>query len=168
MLKILQENIRRRLTTMELSLTELGRQAGVRTSTISSILDGSSKNPTIKIIYAIAQVFQCSIEDLIIPEHKQSHHRPDQTIIKWLQTLEENWHPVLHDEIYNFIQHYISLNHIKAKAWQVLLCMLEIYAYSSSRQQSYMDTSFAEWIIHKTFKNTDGIHPIITPEPIAS
>jgi transcriptional regulator with XRE-family HTH domain len=168
MLKILQENIRRRLTTMKLSLTELGRQAGIRTSTISSILCGSSKNPTIKVIYAIAQVFQCSIEDLIIPEYKQSHHRPTQTIIKWLQTLEENWHPILHDEIYNFIQHYISLNRIEAKAWQVLLCFLEIYAYSSSKQQSYMDISFAEWITNKTFKNIDGMHPIITPEHIAS
>jgi transcriptional regulator with XRE-family HTH domain len=168
MLKALQENIRNRLTIMKLSLADLERQTGIRSSTISSILDGSSKNPTIKVIYAIAQVFQCSIEDLIIAEHERNHHRPAQTIIKWLQTLEENWHPVLHDEIYNFIQHYISLNHIKAKAWQVLLCMLEIYAYSSSRQQSYMDTSFAEWIIHKTFKNTDGIHPIITPEHIAS
>ena len=52
-------------TAQDLSRDELARQAKVNYNTIITLESGANKNPTIKTLIGIAQVFDISVEDLI-------------------------------------------------------------------------------------------------------
>ena len=52
-------------TAQDLSRDELARQAKVNYNTIIKLESGANKNPTIKTLIGIAQVFDISVEDLI-------------------------------------------------------------------------------------------------------
>lgn len=52
-------------TAKDLSRDELARQAKVNYNTIIKLESGANKNPTIKTLIGIAQVFDVSVEELI-------------------------------------------------------------------------------------------------------
>ncbi len=51
--------------TKDLSRDELARQAKVNYNTIIKLESGANKNPTVKTLIGIAQVFDTTVEDLI-------------------------------------------------------------------------------------------------------
>ena len=153
MYQILQKNIKTRLKKLGIKNNELERRSGLSEGAVSSILRGISKNPSLKSIFSIAKVLNCSIDDLVAHETDTASKAIDMTLHQWLEDLATKWSPNLHDEVYRFVNRYIEHHKIEATAWQALTCVLEIYTYSSSETSCHVNTKFAHWVLDKTFNN---------------
>lgn len=57
--------IKKMRTAQDLSRDELAREAKVNYNTVIKLESGANKNPTIKTLIGLAQVFNVSVEDLI-------------------------------------------------------------------------------------------------------
>ncbi len=58
-------NVKNRRMDMDLSREELARKAKVNYNTIIKLESGANKNPTIKTLVGICNVFGCTVEVLI-------------------------------------------------------------------------------------------------------
>ncbi|MBP7134283.1 helix-turn-helix transcriptional regulator [Patescibacteria group bacterium] len=61
----LAATLKKMRATKDLSRDELARQAKVNYNTIIKLESGANKNPTVKTLIGIAQVFDTTVEDLI-------------------------------------------------------------------------------------------------------
>jgi transcriptional regulator with XRE-family HTH domain len=62
--------IRQRRLNKKLSQAELAKKATVPQSVIAEIETGKSKNPTVETAIRIANVLDCTVEDLTVAEEK--------------------------------------------------------------------------------------------------
>ncbi|MCK9360819.1 helix-turn-helix transcriptional regulator [Patescibacteria group bacterium] len=58
-------NIKKKRTKLDLSREELAKKAKVNYNTIIKLESGANKNPTIKTLLGLANVFGCPVEELI-------------------------------------------------------------------------------------------------------
>jgi DNA-binding XRE family transcriptional regulator len=58
-------NVKKMRTSMDLSREDLARKAKVNYNTIIKLESGANKNPTIKTLVGICNVFGCTVEVLI-------------------------------------------------------------------------------------------------------
>ena len=61
----LQSQIEQRRKICDLSIQALERKAGLKSSAVRNILNGTSKNPSVHTLRAIADALDCSILDLL-------------------------------------------------------------------------------------------------------
>lgn len=61
----LVENIKKILLRDSLSIASLERKAGLNQNTLSVILQGKTKSPTIETVYALANALECSLDELL-------------------------------------------------------------------------------------------------------
>jgi len=146
----LTENIRQKLSTKNISVSELERRAGLKQSTLQNILYGRSKNPSIETIKSIARELNCSIEELIgeldylnpntlnNPNHKEQEEALD----------EHPWNPVLFIKTIEMVQSILDAKKITLPKKQVLASVDEVYRYSNGVSDE-VDRRFAEWIVDK-------------------
>lgn len=144
----IKNNIKKILSKNKISVRDLERRAGLKSSTIQNILIGRSKNPTIKVLQSIAKELNTSIDNLI----------NDSKVVEILPESIENSKSKLIKAIWNgklFIDCSILVNRICTQKQinptndRALLCIIEIYNYSANSSNNDPDPKFAEWIIER-------------------
>lgn len=153
---LLIDNIKKRLSSNDMSVSELERRAGLKQSSVQNILHGRSKNPSVETIRSIAHELNCSIEELIgeISDNLRdqsvdgSRARVAQDIDNDIETHKEVWNANLYIQAIETVQAILDIKNAKLSKKQVLAAVDEVYRYSIGSSDE-IDRRFAEWIIDK-------------------
>lgn len=150
----LQKNITKHLSINNMSVKELERRCGLKTSSIYNIMYGKSKNPNLNIINSIAKEFNCSIEALV---HDTNNKNESETsLLKQKEPNEQHtvWHPELYISCVNICHQLFVQKNLNPSKEQMMVIVDETYQYSLNNPHQ-VDKKFAEWLInrfHQTFK----------------
>jgi len=144
----LKSNIKKQLSALNLSVSELERRAGLKQSALYNILSDRSKNPSVEIVNAIAKELNCTIEELLGEEvHSHITERTSEE-----ETADDYpWNAKLYIKAIQTIQTILEQKNIHLSKKQVLACVDEVYKYSSGISED-IDRRFAEWIIDKLLR----------------
>lgn len=141
LIETLQEQIQSRMIDKNLNARELERRAGLKISAVRNILSGQSKNPGIEIIAAIANLLDCSADELMGIEYtKNKSEAPKQKTI-------DLWDFALYEDCLKEAQNYLQSKNLKPKGDQVLFFIREAYIYSLEGKGNKADLRFIKWIV---------------------
>jgi transcriptional regulator with XRE-family HTH domain len=143
------EQIEARRQKLDISVRSLERKAGLNIGAVNNILHGVSSNPTAETLIALANVFECSIDELVSRKGSAPviNKKPEVTsdnfaAYKWNSNLYLEALEVLNKELsarknseLNFKQ---ALNILQA------LCF-----YSLKKNKSHIEESMADWLLDK-------------------
>src|SRR5438445_761981 len=61
----LQQRLKEKMTAIRISAHALEKQAGLKPSAVQNILHGRSKKPSAEILFAVAKILGCPVDELI-------------------------------------------------------------------------------------------------------
>ena len=146
----LQDQISTRMKDRKLSARSVEKMAGLRSSAVSNILAGKSLNPSIGTLFSIANIFGCSIDELVgnksyieKEDNYPVHTKPIQN------KLEVNypWNESLYHDALNTTEKIVMQKNIVLNSEKMLRLIREIYLYSLKAHENTVDKKFAQWII---------------------
>lgn len=142
----LQRRIKNYLDATGLSVSALERQAGLKINVARNILRGQSRRPTAETLQAIANVMECTVQDLLGVKKEtftSSIKQPDDgsSLLESPEILNESLQCIL-----NIIQEKGYNVTIK----QTLTLLEEVYAYSMKKSPPHVEKDFVEWFIKRT------------------
>ena len=123
------------------TVSELERNAGVKTNAIRNILNGTSKNPGIHTLKSLAKTLRCSVSELI----------DDSADIGSSIALKEesvvNVH--LYKSVINCVLSLCDELDFKVTFPQTSFLTHEVYQYSAKEEMDEVDHRFARWFVEK-------------------
>lgn len=122
-------------TKRNVSLAE--RMAGLPENTIRNILEGTSKNPKIETLQAIAKFLDCSLDELVGNIPKQQG-KPKTDLPLDLKLLAS---------IFEIINIHINKGNLKITFDQVMLILEKSYTFCYEKRNQLADKEFIEWLI---------------------
>lgn len=147
--KMLVEHLKNKMAEKGVSVHALEKQAGLKSSAIHNILYGRSKNPSIRVIKAIADALECDIAELI--EDRSTTTNNNSARIEPKSTTKEDvpWDSALYLDSFEEINSLINKNKLSLTKEKILNIVEEVYTYSQNSGKNKVDSYFAEWIINK-------------------
>ena len=142
----LRSQIRSRIEAMGSNVRALERKAGLNIGTVNNILIGTSSNPTAETLKAIADVFDCSVDELL--GRKVKHLGDKDTSLKAFK--EYKWSPELYTSIIEELNRQIKNRNLAISSDQVIAMINEIYLYSLKKDKELIDVALVEWLLDKT------------------
>lgn len=134
------QRIREHAKEKGLSISELQRRAGLGNSTIRNILSGQSKHPSAENMMAIADVLECSLQELM--------YGKDSAQAKEAETSISFEHPELCQQCLATVLRLIAEKQHNLSFDQVLNCVREVYLYSVEHSpDATLDEGFAKWFV---------------------
>ena len=138
----MQENLKNKiqeyLTNTGATVASFERKVGVDRAAIYNILRGSSKNPGIVTVIKIADVLDCSLDELL----DRKNFRPSNANKNYA------YNNTLFHECCDFITKYFLNNQTNnAKLSDVQKYLEEIYSYSIENNIESVDSRFANWLL---------------------
>lgn len=156
----LSQKIKEKMIERNLSAHLLEKRAGLKPSAVQNIIYGRSKNPSIALIKAIANVLNCTVEDLISEDGKKSSNlsvprvsggiffdkeKPDKKNYPWNQQLYLYCLRGVCDSIYQ--------QNISIEKNDLLTVIEETYGYALDNNLQEPDLLFTNWLIKNICKN---------------
>ena len=139
----LAKQISTRMRAKNLTLQALEREAGLRPHAVQNILRGRSKKPSAEILQAVADVFGCTVKDLL--HHQENSHEEELTQSKRELLSQKYEYPDLFLETVKFVNAALKEKENELSIEQFISCIEEIYLHSLQKNPSHMDQEFAEW-----------------------
>lgn len=141
----LQRRIKNYLDATGLSVSALERQAGLKINVARNILRGQSKKPSAETLQAIANVMECSVQDLlgIKKESFTSSMRPPDDGSPLVES------PEILNEALQCTLKIIKENGYNITVKQTLAIVEEVYAYSMKKSPPHVEVDFVEWFIKR-------------------
>jgi transcriptional regulator with XRE-family HTH domain len=141
----LQAQIKIRMEAKNLSIYALEKKAGLKRSAVRNIIQGFSKKPGAEVLLAIAQILECTVEDLAGSTHHNHpvHIETPSTIRKAQHTWDES---LFLDSIAVVSK---CLDNKDTTLEQMLPIILEAYKYSIGKNSNKADVDFVKWLINK-------------------
>lgn len=141
----LQRRIKNYLDATGLSVSALERKAGLKINVARNILSGQSKKPNAETLQAIANVMECTVQDLlgVKKESFASNMRPlddGSPLLEYPQILNESLQCTLQ---------IIRENDYKLTVKQTLTIVEEVYAYSMKKSPPHIEKDFVEWFTQR-------------------
>lgn len=130
-----------RIEGKNLSISSLEKKAQLSPNTIRNIIYGTSKNPGIKLLAAIAEVLECSIDELL-GETTINEKKITTPAIEYTTLVVE-----LFDEVVNVVENYIKINKVTIPFETFLFFIKESYIFSLIKNNKKVSTNFIEWLI---------------------
>ncbi|MBA3814702.1 MAG: helix-turn-helix transcriptional regulator [Alphaproteobacteria bacterium] len=141
----LQSKLKSQLLKSNLSIREVERRAGLNRSALSNILQGKSKNPTLHILYALAEVLGCTLSDFIeTSEHEETTGLQSAKVQIAFPTLV----PLLHQTMDIVSNHFKNIKY-EPNLEQFWICVKKVYVHALENHNSEIDHLYAEWLIDK-------------------
>jgi transcriptional regulator with XRE-family HTH domain len=140
MIDSLKKQILIRIKAHGMTLAGLEDKIGVPKGAVTSIINGRSTNPSIKLIRLIAKGLNCSIESFL---HKSIEGDKSDTLD----------YEVL-SKCFDAIEGYISKNEMKCNLNTFSYILRESYKYTISNNTNNFDNRFIEWLIAKALSNS--------------
>ncbi|MBA3814582.1 MAG: helix-turn-helix transcriptional regulator [Alphaproteobacteria bacterium] len=139
----LQRRIKNYLDATGLSVSALERNAGLKINVARNILRGQSKRPTAETLQAIANVMECTVQDLLgVKKESFTSKQPDDG-----SSLLED--PEIFFESVQSTLKVISGNQYKLTVKQTTMIIEEVYAYSMKKSPPHVEMDFVEWFIKR-------------------
>lgn len=134
----IKENITRLLKERDWSISDLERRLGLNRS-VSNILRGSSKNPTIELLTSIAKAFNIEINDLL--EEPSINTGTDTKLLLETCTV-----------VLNQID---SMPSSKQLSYNIVISIIKkVYEYSVQLNLKNIDKNFVQWTISSYTKDS--------------
>lgn len=142
------ENFKRKINTYirkyDLATSEFERMAGVSNAVVNKILDDQVKNPSIETILKIADVLDCSLDELFNRQKFLEKHDSVSKNVKY--DLE------LFRSVCFYVIYFLEVNRISCRNLsEVTEAVEEIYTYSVDGNIDRIDTGFADWFLKNNF-----------------
>ena len=134
----LQRNLSKILEERQVQIPDAERRAGMNTNTIRHILTGSSKNPSLNTIKAIADSLDTTVDALMSDLPQDLNATLNQ------EKLE------LFEKIVSAIINYLIKNKLSDITFMKINQVIqEVYLYSIDSKPFVIDSRFIEWSIKK-------------------
>jgi len=135
-----------------LSVHALEKQAGLKSSAIHNILYGRSKNPSVKVIKAIAAALDCEISELINDENPKATERDSEHLDHTRPGGGEGiqWNSKLYLKSFEKVSTFLKSKGSSVTKEKTLNIVDEVYAYSNKTGRDEVDSYFAEWLVDKS------------------
>ena len=140
MASIREEVVKRKLEEKNLTVRDIERMAGVKRGVFYNIVRGNVSNPTITSAVSLAEILECSIQELLgqeaetPPAPAQQHPWNDELFISATQTAAKQ----------------IKAKGLHLTLQEALYYIQEIYTYSIKNPKSKSaDANFAEWLFER-------------------
>ena len=142
----LQRRINHYLEATGLSVAALERKAGLKVNVARNIIRGQSRRPSAETLQAIADVMECTVQDLLGVQKESftsSLRQPDDGS----PTLN---HPEILKESLQGILDIIKEKGYNVTVKQTLMLLDEVYAYSIKKNPPHVEKDFAEWFVNRS------------------
>lgn len=146
----LQSQIQTRMEAKKLTIYALERKAGLKRSAARNILQGFSKKPSAETLKAIANVLDCTVDDLV---GSVSENPAASSMIKVSMSANgtHQWDEKLCLDTIKLVSKNLNDRNLDLKYEQVLALAGEVYKYSLAKQSDTVDQAFVSWLINKNF-----------------
>lgn len=143
--------IREKMNKKGISVHALEKQAGLKSSAIHNILYGRSKNPSVKVIKAIANALECDISELVHDEWPQTEEKtPEKTSLSSPGGGDNiQWNSKLYLKSFERVNSLLKSKGSSLTKEKILNVVDEIYSYSQKTGRNEVDDFFAEWLVDK-------------------
>ena len=144
----LQQQIQTRREAKRLSIYALERQAGLKRNAARNILHGLSKKPSADSLKAIANVLECTVDDLVGPVNE---NYPIPTMLKTSTPSRGHhiWNKNLYIDTIELVSENMANKNLDLKLEQVIALISEAYKYSLAKETDKADQDFVKWLINK-------------------
>lgn len=136
--------IAQRIKELNINIYSLEKSSGLGSRAIRNIIDGSSKNPGIKVICAIALALNCSIDDMV--GLQKDIKQPEKINRKY------KWHTTLFLKVIQNVIKYIEEKKYTISMEDVLYFIEKIYIFSIDTLE--LDQKFLQWLIDEKMSDT--------------
>ncbi len=147
MISNLRAQIKSRIEAAGTNIRALERKSGLNIGTINNILIGTSSNPTAETLKAIADTFDCSIDELLGRSIQTSNNTQQE---KFSEFNAYQWDPKLFTSIITELNKQISAKNISITSDKALIIATEVYNYSLRKEKTIADESLIEWLLDKS------------------
>lgn len=130
--------IEQKLKETKRSVNVAEKMAGLPSGTIRNILTGKSLNPKIETLQAIANFFDCSIDELIGKQECNSSVKPQSDFA---------WNPKLFNSILSCLIIKLEQKKYKQSFNQVAFLLQQSYAFFFTKKEQKIDEEFIDWLI---------------------
>ena len=141
----IKKNVRKHVRENNLSVSSLESKAGIKRSSLQSILDDRTKNPGLDIITKLSETLRCSIDDLIsndINYNNLDTSNPEKFVSKELVS-----------EAIKYVLGFLSqLEKEEIHIDKLLYAIKEICDYSIEQKINSIDVQFSLWVCKKFIK----------------
>lgn len=132
----LKKNLQEMLENRGWSVYQLEKKVGVsKQQSIQNIFRGTSKNPSIELVYGISRALNVSIEELLIGQEDTSI----------------NNYGLFADVCAQVINEIKSLKNLKISPKNLFSIIEEVYLYSTKMNCDTVDQTFAKWTVMKYY-----------------
>ncbi len=151
-LEHLKQQIKTRMESKNLTASSVEKKSGLKVSAVRNILAGKSTNPGIETLVAIAEILECSADDLLGIESKNPFSSPTKGHTK-KATESHAWNSDLYKDALQVVDKLLAERNISLNVEQVLNIIKEVYLYSISGNDFKADKKFAKWVIENNTKD---------------
>lgn len=147
MKKNFKDEIREKMHDQQISVTSLEKEANLKKSAVSNILNNRSKKPNYKTIEAIATALGCTAFDLIgVDEEKYNDllmRTPKKPSDKQI-----SWDPELFNKTTIAFNDSCKRNDRKPRSLSIAMALInEIYSFAIHKKLSEPDQEFVDWVV---------------------
>jgi len=143
MTTILKNKILEHASKHRHSIRDLEHQAGLQSNAIHNILSDRSKNPTIDTVLKIANILECSVDEML---GREGFVEKSNTTGKFDTTFDL----CLFQSVCNYVMQFIEINNLgKLVLSDVIYCVEEIYKYCLNTKSKIFDQNFAQWFLEQ-------------------
>lgn len=140
----LLNSLQQKIQEKDLNYSELERQAGLKRSTISRLLNENA-NPTLETLTAIAKALECEISELFGEQLKEKQTESHfEQICKSLP-----WNNELFAVVTNSTCNYLKKVNKNPTFEQTINTIVEIYNYCIMKKDGKFDSSFHDWYMQR-------------------
>lgn len=159
----LQQQIQTRMEAKKLTITALERESGLNRNGVWYILRGFSKNPRAESLKAIAEVLECTVDDLLGPREDNAvalaatlpskSYKLDKKSYRDAAIKENHkWDEKLYQDATKLVSKAIADRKLDLKLRQIIALISETYKYSVAKPSDKADKDFVNWIFYRSFK----------------
>lgn len=141
----LRQQIKNRIEAMGSNVRALERKAGLNVGTLNNIISGASTNPTSETLTALANAFDCSIDELLGRKLKGSNS--ESQVPSEFQAYK--WNKLLFDAISSALDKELKNRKLSLDSEKALTIFQEVYLFSLRKGRESIDESLIEWLLDK-------------------
>ena len=146
MFTYLQNQIKTRMKSKNLTVYSLEKRAGLKRSAVRNILDGFSQKPSAECLKAIAEALECTLNDLVGPTEYVPIAGINATRCSY------PWDEVLYIDSIKAASFALDEAGTLLQYNQVLNLASETYKYSVDKGTNEIDKDFTKWLARKSLK----------------
>jgi len=146
----LQKTLKGKMRETGLSAHLLEKQAGLKRSSVQNILQGRSRKPSAEILYAIAKILGCSINELLGDfENNKNTTQPATQPSTTDNSANDMININLYAEATQLTNEILTHQNIVPDRQKTLKFIEEVYNYALENKLTTIDVQFARWLAKK-------------------